>query len=312
MVRPFVDHPGGRPPGAGTLPTLAAALTALGTYRARLTETGLVREFVEAGRLRSEGVDPRHYAAAVEPADMIELTRLATDVRVNGRGEVQYRIRGAAGRALRARARGVRPRRHRRRRDRGRRQRARAPLAGGDDRAPADRARGASLHGVVRQRGHLPRDLPEPERRTRSWAASRRTRTPRTGWPRCTPTTGMPTRRSWPRRCREREREHRVPPVRGRRRDALAAGALEEPGAARRLDRGHRHRHGHLLEPGRRGCARRQRGQAGARPQGRRRLRLRVEQDGDGVWHTVSGSPNRERFTGGVSGGPARAASGSA
>jgi diguanylate cyclase (GGDEF)-like protein len=97
MVRPFVDHPGGRPPGAGTLPTLAAALTALGTYRARLTDTGLVREFVEAGRLRSEGVDPRHYAAAVEPADMIELTRLATDVRVNGRGEVQYRIRGAQG-----------------------------------------------------------------------------------------------------------------------------------------------------------------------------------------------------------------------
>jgi hypothetical protein len=59
MVRPFVDHPGARPPGAGTLPTLAAALTALGTYRARHTEGGLVREFVEAARLRSEGVDPR-------------------------------------------------------------------------------------------------------------------------------------------------------------------------------------------------------------------------------------------------------------
>jgi diguanylate cyclase (GGDEF)-like protein len=97
LVRPFVDHPGGRPPGAGTLPTLAAALCALGTYRARLTETGLVREFVEAGRLRSEGVDPRHYATVVEPADMIELTRLASDVRANGRGEVQYRIRGAQG-----------------------------------------------------------------------------------------------------------------------------------------------------------------------------------------------------------------------
>ena len=74
MVRPFVDHPGARPPGAGTLPTLAAALTALGTYRARLTETGLAREFVEAGRLRSEGVEPRNFAAAVEPSDLVELT----------------------------------------------------------------------------------------------------------------------------------------------------------------------------------------------------------------------------------------------
>ena len=97
MVRPFVDHPGARPPGAGTLPTLAAALTALGTYRARLTETGLAREFVEAGRLRSEGVDPRSYAAAVEPADRLELTRLATEVRAHGRGEAQYRVRGAEG-----------------------------------------------------------------------------------------------------------------------------------------------------------------------------------------------------------------------
>ena len=70
LVRPFVDHPGARPPGAGTLPTLAAALTALGTYRARLTETGLVREFVEAGRLRSEGVEPRNFAAAVDPSDV--------------------------------------------------------------------------------------------------------------------------------------------------------------------------------------------------------------------------------------------------
>jgi diguanylate cyclase (GGDEF)-like protein len=96
-VRPFVDHPGARPPGAGTLPTLAAALTALGTYRARLTETGLVREFVEAGRLRSEGVEPRDFAAAVEASDLIELTRLAGDVRRNGRGEVQYRVRGANG-----------------------------------------------------------------------------------------------------------------------------------------------------------------------------------------------------------------------
>ena len=97
MVRPFVDHPGARPPGAGTLPTLAAALTALGTYRARITETGLEREFVEAGRLRSEGVEPRLYAAAVEPADLVELTRLATEVATHGRGEVQYRVRGAQG-----------------------------------------------------------------------------------------------------------------------------------------------------------------------------------------------------------------------
>ena len=97
MVRPFVDHPGARPPGAGTLPTLAAALTALGTYRARLTENGLAREFVEAGRLRSEGVDPRDFAAAVEPSDVIELTRLARDVREHGRGEAQYRLRGGRG-----------------------------------------------------------------------------------------------------------------------------------------------------------------------------------------------------------------------
>jgi diguanylate cyclase (GGDEF)-like protein len=96
-MRPFVDHPGARPPGAGTLPTLAAALTALGTYRARLTETGLSREFVEAGRLRSEGVEPRNFAAAVEASDVIELTRLAGDVRRNGRGEVQYRVLGAKG-----------------------------------------------------------------------------------------------------------------------------------------------------------------------------------------------------------------------
>jgi diguanylate cyclase (GGDEF)-like protein len=96
-VRPFVDHPGAIPPGAGTLPTLAAALTALGTYRARLTETGLEREFVEAGRLRSEGVEPREFAAAVAASDVIELTRLAGDVRRNGRGEVQYRVLGAKG-----------------------------------------------------------------------------------------------------------------------------------------------------------------------------------------------------------------------
>jgi diguanylate cyclase (GGDEF)-like protein len=97
LVRPFVDHPGARPPGAGTLPTLAAALTALGTYRARLTETGLVREFVEAGRLLSEGVEPRNFAAAVDPSDIVELTRLAGDVRRNGRGEVQYRVHCARG-----------------------------------------------------------------------------------------------------------------------------------------------------------------------------------------------------------------------
>jgi diguanylate cyclase (GGDEF)-like protein/PAS domain S-box-containing protein len=97
MVRPFVDHPGARPPGAGTLPTLAAALTALGTYRARVSEDGLVREFVEAGRLRSEGVDPRSYAAAVEPADQVELARLARDVGEHGRGEVHYRVHGAQG-----------------------------------------------------------------------------------------------------------------------------------------------------------------------------------------------------------------------
>src|SRR6185369_7582396 len=97
MVRPFVDHPGARPPGAGTLPTLAAALTALGTYRARLTDTGLVREFVEAGRLRSEGVEPRDFAAAVDPSDLGEFTRLAGDVRRNGRGEAQYRMHCARG-----------------------------------------------------------------------------------------------------------------------------------------------------------------------------------------------------------------------
>jgi diguanylate cyclase (GGDEF)-like protein len=97
MVRPFVDHPGARPPAAGTLPTLATALTALGTYRAHLGETGLVREFVEAGRLRSEGVDPRSYTNAVEPSDLVELTRLATEVSATGRGEVQYRVRGAQG-----------------------------------------------------------------------------------------------------------------------------------------------------------------------------------------------------------------------
>jgi diguanylate cyclase (GGDEF)-like protein/PAS domain S-box-containing protein len=97
VVRPFVDHPGARPPGAGTLPTLAAALTALGTYRARLMDTSLAREFVEAGRLRSEGVDPRSFALAVEPADSAELARLADDVRSTGRGEAQYRVRGANG-----------------------------------------------------------------------------------------------------------------------------------------------------------------------------------------------------------------------
>lgn len=96
-VRPFVDHPGARPPGAGTLPTLATALTALGTYRARLTDHGLAREFVEAGRLRSEGVEPRGFAAAVEPSDLAELTRLANDVREQGRGEAKYRVRGARG-----------------------------------------------------------------------------------------------------------------------------------------------------------------------------------------------------------------------
>jgi len=97
LVRPFVDHPGARPPGAGTLPTLAAALTALGTYRARLTDSGLMREFVEAARLRSEGVEPRSYVGAVDPDDVVELTRLAEDVRQNGRGEVQYRVRGPRG-----------------------------------------------------------------------------------------------------------------------------------------------------------------------------------------------------------------------
>jgi diguanylate cyclase (GGDEF)-like protein len=97
LVRPFVDHPGARPPGAGTLPTLAAALTALGTYRARLTDSGLVREFVEAGRLRSEGVEPRSFVTAVEPDDLVELTRLAAEVRRDGRGEVQYRVQGARG-----------------------------------------------------------------------------------------------------------------------------------------------------------------------------------------------------------------------
>ncbi len=97
MVRPFVDHPGARPPGAGTLPTLAAALTALGTYRARLTESGLMREFVEAGRLRSEGVEPRNFVSAVQADDLVELTRLAADVKRNGRGEVQYRVQGSRG-----------------------------------------------------------------------------------------------------------------------------------------------------------------------------------------------------------------------
>ncbi len=96
-VRPFVDHPGGRPPGAGTLPTLAVALSALGTYRAQLGETGLQREFVEAGRLRSEGVEPREFVSAIEPADAVELGRLAAEVRQCGRGEVQYRLRGARG-----------------------------------------------------------------------------------------------------------------------------------------------------------------------------------------------------------------------
>ena len=40
---------------------------------------------------------PRLYAAAVEPADLVELTRLATEVATHGRGEVQYRVRGAQG-----------------------------------------------------------------------------------------------------------------------------------------------------------------------------------------------------------------------
>lgn len=97
LVRPFVDHPGARPPGAGTLPTLAAALTALGTYRAQLTDAGLAREFVEAGRLRSEGIDTRRFASAVEAADAIELTRLAEDLARHGRAEVQYRMRGSHG-----------------------------------------------------------------------------------------------------------------------------------------------------------------------------------------------------------------------
>ncbi len=98
LVRPFVDHPGAEPPNAGTLPTLATALTALGTYRARLTDTGLSREFVEADRLRSEGVDPRAYAAAVEPADGAHLATLEADVRRGGRGEAQYRVRCRGGR----------------------------------------------------------------------------------------------------------------------------------------------------------------------------------------------------------------------
>src|SRR4051812_582822 len=97
VVRPFVDHPGARPPGAGTLPTLAAALTALGTYRARLSGGVLAREFVEAGRLRSEGIDPHAFAGAVEPADGVMLVRLAEELRREGRGEVQYRMRGANG-----------------------------------------------------------------------------------------------------------------------------------------------------------------------------------------------------------------------
>ena len=195
--------------------------------------------------------------------------------RAHGRGEVQYRVRGAHG-TLYVRERAAADRdgtvvgviedvgsEHER------------LAARRDDRAAADRARGAPLHRLVRRRGHLPRDLPEPERRTRSWAASRRTRTPRTGWPRSTRRTGPPTRRSWRRRV-GREREHRVPPVRRRRRDALDARALQEPGAAGRRDRGHRDRDGHLLEPRRGRRARRQRGQARARAQGRRRLRLRA------------------------------------
>ncbi len=47
--------------------------------------------------MRSEGVDPRAFALAVEPADSVELARLAEDVRSTGRGEVQYRMRGANG-----------------------------------------------------------------------------------------------------------------------------------------------------------------------------------------------------------------------
>ena len=275
LVRPFVDHPGARPPGAGTLPTLAAALTALGTYRARLTDTGLLREFVEAGRLRSEGVEPRSFASAVEPADLVELTRLATDVKRDGRGEVQYRVHGAQGHAVRAGAGGGRPRRHGRRRDRGRGQRARAPAARGDDRAAADRARGAPLHGLVRQRGHLPRDLSEPERQhVPGRGRGGRERRELDGG-------GAPRR---PRRLRgvhdaadgERPRERRVPPLRRRRRHALDARALEEPAAPWRCDRGHRHRDGHLDEPrGGRGAGG-QRGQAGARAQGGRRLCLRA------------------------------------
>jgi diguanylate cyclase (GGDEF)-like protein/PAS domain S-box-containing protein len=100
LVRPFVDHPGARPPGAGTLPSLAAALTALGTYRAQLTETGLIREFVEAGRLRSEGVEPHAFTASVDPSDVVELARLASDVRRDGRGDVQYRVQCARGTLL--------------------------------------------------------------------------------------------------------------------------------------------------------------------------------------------------------------------
>ena len=196
LVRPFVDHPGARPPGAGTLPTLAAALTALGTYRARLTETGLVREFVEAGRLRSEGVEPRDFAARRRAVGPRRADAARRDVRAQRprRGAVPRAVRARD--AVRARARRRRPRRHGRRRHRGRRQRARAPAARRDDRAAADRARGAPLHRLVRRRGHLPRDLPEPERRPPAWAGSRPTRTPRTGWPRCIRTTRPPTRRS--------------------------------------------------------------------------------------------------------------------
>ena len=97
LVRPFVDHPGARPPGAGTLPTLAAALTALGTYRGRITETGLVREFVEAGRLQSEGVEPRRFTDAIEPADLVELARLTKELHEDGRGEAKYRVQGVQG-----------------------------------------------------------------------------------------------------------------------------------------------------------------------------------------------------------------------
>ena len=193
------------------------------------------------------------------------------------RGAVPRAVRARD--AVRARASGSRPRRHGRRRDRGRRPRARAPGARRDDRAAA-RSSSRSTSTPAGSTARAPTTRPTRARTaTTSWAGPRRTRTPRTGWPRCIPTT---------RRLRgvhgaadgQPERQRRVPPVRGRRRDALDARALQEPAAAGWGHRGHRHRHGHLLEPGGRRGARGQRGQARARAQGGRRLRLRPRAPG--------------------------------